>query len=109
MFDATDDRESMLTPDQVCDAMTERVGLELRLIPVDQEDGVPLVLVRWTPAALQFLARVIDAVAATPGPSKFQLAPNGVGQYHLSPTSDVGMYVEHIDSQGPDTSENEGS
>ncbi|MFN8524646.1 MAG: hypothetical protein U0821_16235 [Chloroflexota bacterium] len=59
---------------------------------------MPLAVFTGPPEALTFLARLFQSMADIPGrPATFWLLPNGSGNYHFSPASNAGLYIECVE------------
>lgn len=82
------------TPDEIFESHAEPVGLEIRLV----EDGTGddrFVLVSGDREALRFLAAVLTALAESSTlPASKQFGPKSAGRFHLSPRSDIAVYLQ---------------
>src|SRR4051794_7623285 len=90
--------DQMVKADDVCDQFAkEPVELTLRLLPQDREDDAahPLVLIEGPPAALRFLAQLLDAEASD-GSDGFQMRPDGAGSVHFSAAAELGVYIHRL-------------
>lgn len=90
MMKTNDDRG----PDDTAGGQETPLNLSVRMIG---EPDYPFALLSGSRDALEFLASIILAVTRSENlPAKFELAPFGPGQFHLSEDSDLGIYIECV-------------
>lgn len=76
----------------------ESVELELRLV---DDDAEPFMLISGGRPALRFLSELLAALADSPElPSSRQFGPNGAGSFHLSPRSNISIYLQCDEQRG---------
>lgn len=82
------------TPDEIFGAQEDPAGLEIRLVEASDPDE-RFLLISGSREALRLLAAVLDALADSPRlPASTQFGPRSAGRFHLSPSSNIAVYLQ---------------
>ncbi len=82
------------TPDEILGAQDHSVGLTIRMLPAELEDEDDYVLLSGSREALRLLGDVLHSLAESDElPASIQMGPHSAGRFHLSSSTEVGMYL----------------